>query len=230
MKKLLGNLSTLNLSINNKHHQTPSQPNESLHPLPTPEKMELATKLVGMYCQEIAHPKIPEWTQETQLTVTSKATTNLSQSTICLKTAKDAVVVAMRLQFYKIYGPINEKAVIGGSSLPTKVKYDQAVESLQLYSMTIKKDLFMKNANNRYSLKTNVKDDDLFRKVRDKDTGEVSLKKVFLYEKVFDILHDVHLSLGHAGYSRTHKLQIIKVGGDYLTQLLRFTLACAPNV
>jgi hypothetical protein len=40
-----------------------------------------------MYCQEAAHPKIPEWTQETQLTVTSTAITNLSQSTICLKTA-----------------------------------------------------------------------------------------------------------------------------------------------
>jgi hypothetical protein len=36
--------------------------------------MELATKLMGMYCQEAAHPKIPEWTQETQLTVTSTAT------------------------------------------------------------------------------------------------------------------------------------------------------------
>jgi hypothetical protein len=75
-----------------------------------------------------------------------------------------------------------------------------------------------------------VKDDNLFRKVRGKDTGEVSLKKVILYERIFDIMHEVHLSLGHAGYSRTHKLQIDKSCGDYLRQLLRFTLACVPNV
>jgi hypothetical protein len=87
-KKLLSNLSTLYLSIYNNQHHTPSQPNESLNPLPTPEKMELATKHVGMYCQEAAHPKIPEWMQGTQLTVTSTATTNLSQSTICLKRLK----------------------------------------------------------------------------------------------------------------------------------------------
>ncbi len=229
MKKLLSNLFTLHLSIKNKQHRTPSQPKETLHPLPTHEKMELAAKFVGMYCQEITHPKIPEWTQVTQLTVTSTATTNLSQSKICLKTAKDAVVDAMRLQFYKIYGPIYKKAVIGGSSLPTKVKYDQVVESLQLYSTTIKKDQFMKNAHNRYALKTNVKDDNLFRKVRDKEIGEVSLRKGIWYERVLDIIHEVHLSLGHAGYSRTHKL-LMKVGGDYLRQLLRFILARALNV
>jgi hypothetical protein len=45
-----------------------------------------------------------------------------------LKTAKDAVVDAMRLHLYKIYGPIYEKVVPSGSSLPTKVKYDQVVE------------------------------------------------------------------------------------------------------
>jgi hypothetical protein len=58
--------------------------------------MELATKLMGMYCQETAHPKIPEWTHETQLTVTSTGTANLSQSTICLNTAKDAILDAIR--------------------------------------------------------------------------------------------------------------------------------------
>jgi hypothetical protein len=80
-----------------------------------------------------------------------------------------------------------------------------------LYSTTVKKDQFMKkNANTRYSLKTNVKDDNLHRKERDKDSGEVTLKKVIWYERVFDIIHDVHLSLGHAGYSRSHKLLIDK--------------------
>jgi hypothetical protein len=230
MKKLVSNLSTLYLSIKYKQHRTPSPPKQTLHPLPTHEKMELAAKLVGMYCQVISHPKIPEWTQVTQLTVTSTATTNLSQSKICLKTAKDAVVDAMRLQFYKIYGPIYEKAVIGGSSLPTKVKYDQVVESLQLYSTTIKKDQFMKNAHNRYALKTNVKDDNLFRKVRDKETGEVSLRKVIWYERVFDIIHEVHLSLGHAGYSRTHKLQIDKSWWGLPETAIKVILACAPNV
>ena len=57
----------------------------------------------------------------------------------------------------------------------------------------------MKNAFNRYSLRTNVKDDNLFRKVRGKDTGRVSLKKVIWYERIFEIIHDVHLSLGHVG-------------------------------
>ncbi len=82
------------------------------------------------------------------------------------------------------------------------------MQSLLLYKNTIKKAQFMKNAHNRYCLKTNVKDDNLFRKVRDKDTGKVSLKKVIWYERIFDIIHDVHLSLGHADYSRTHKFQI----------------------
>jgi hypothetical protein len=68
----------------------------------------------------------------------------------------------------------------------------------------------MKNAHNRYSLKTNVKDDSLFRKVRDKDIREVSLKKVIWYEKLFDTIHDIHISLAHAGYSRTDKLLIDK--------------------
>ncbi len=39
----------------------------------------------------------------------------------------------------------------------------------------------------------------MFRKVRDKELGEVSLKKVLWYEIIFDIIHDVHLSLGHVG-------------------------------
>jgi hypothetical protein len=78
--------------------------------------MDIATKLVGMYCQVAS---VPHKDEGSQLTATSAEPTNLSQSTIPLKTAKDAVVDAMRLQFYKIYGPIYEKTVIGGSSLPT---------------------------------------------------------------------------------------------------------------
>ena len=125
-----------------------------------------------MYCQVATGVGKEEGTQ---LSPTNTATAHLSQSTTSLKTAKDAVVDAMRSQFYKIYGPQYEQAVVGGSSLPTKAKYDQVVQSLRLHSTTVKKDQFMKNANTRYSLKTNVKDDNLFRKVRDKASGEVSL-------------------------------------------------------
>ena len=77
----------------------------------------------------------------TQLTADSTATTNLSQSTMSLKTAKDAVVDAMRSHFYTSYRPIYEKAVISRSSLPTKVKNDQVVEHLLLYNTTIKNQL-----------------------------------------------------------------------------------------
>jgi hypothetical protein len=104
--------------------------------------------------------------ERTQVTVTSTATTNLRQSATSLKTAREAVLDAIRSQFHKIYGPIYIKEVLGGCSLPTKEKYDQVVVSQLWYNTSIKKDQFMKNAHNRYSLKTNVKDDNSFRKAR----------------------------------------------------------------
>jgi hypothetical protein len=114
--------------------------------------MEQATKLVGLYCEETSVQHKVEGTQLTvnmegkQLTVSSTATINHSQLTTSIKTAKEAALYAMRSQFYKIYRPIYEKAVIDGCSLPTKEKYDQVVESLLWYNT---KDQLMKNTNNR---------------------------------------------------------------------------------
>ena len=132
-------------------------------------------------------------------------------------------------RIFDIYHPMYDKAVIGGCSFPTKEKYDQVVESLLLYNSTIKKDQFMKNANTRYKLKTNVKDDNFFRKIRDKDTGEVSLKKVIWYERIFDIIHDVHLSLAHASYARTHKLQIDKTWWGLPETAIKVYISLCPD-
>jgi hypothetical protein len=132
------NLSALWLSLSNTQQQTPAHKKESYHLLQTPEKMELATKLVGFYCEETSiYNKVvgtqPYATMEgTQVTATSTATTNLRQLTTSLKTVREAVLDAMQSQFYKIYHPMYGKAVIGGCSLPTKEKYDEVVASLLL--------------------------------------------------------------------------------------------------
>jgi hypothetical protein len=74
----------------------------------------------------------------------------------------------------------------------------------------------MKNTNTRFSLGTNLKDNNLFRKVLDmkkKDSTEphgVTLKNVVWYEKIFDVIHDAHLSLSHTTDSRTLKILIDK--------------------
>jgi hypothetical protein len=59
--------------------QMPAHENESHHSLHTAEKMELATKLVGLYCEKTSiHNKV----EGSQLYATSTATTiNLKQST-----------------------------------------------------------------------------------------------------------------------------------------------------
>ncbi len=36
----------------------------------------------------------------------------------------------------------------------------------------------------------------------------MSLKKVIWHERMFDIIHDIHIPLAHVGYSRTDKLLI----------------------
>ncbi len=78
-------MSTLWFSLNNNLQQTPSQENEPLHSLKTAEKMELATKRIRLNCQETtAHHKgedsqLTTTMEGTQLTVTSAATTNISQ-------------------------------------------------------------------------------------------------------------------------------------------------------
>ncbi len=153
----------------------------------------------------------------------------LAKSTKSFKTAKDAVLDAMRTQFYIIYRPIYGKEVIGGSSLLTKEKHDQVLESLLPHNSTIKKDQFTKNANIRYSLNTNVKNDNLFKKVREKDTGEVSFKKVIYFGRIFDIIHDVHLTLAHASYSRTHKLMIDKTRWGLPETAIKLYISLCPD-
>jgi hypothetical protein len=105
----------------------------------------------------------------------------------------------------------------------------EAKDAVVDYSTMKKKDQFMKNTIYRYSLRTNVKDDNLFRKVRGKDTGRVSLKKVIWYERIFEIIHDVHLSLGHAGYSRAHKLDIDKTWWGLPERAIKVYISLCPE-
>ncbi len=82
----------------------------------------------------------------------------------------------------------------------------------------------MKNCWNIYELKTNVKDN-LFRKVNKKD--EINLKKVIWYERLFDVRHEVHISLAHSVYSRTHKIIIDKTWwGLPKTAIKRYIKLC----
>jgi hypothetical protein len=114
---------------------------------------------------------------------------------------------AMKAQFYKLFEPMHEEARKNGTILINKEKYDQIVDALRTYKTAKKKDQFMKNFWNRYALKTNVKDN-LFRKVTKKD--EFYLKKVICSERIFDMIHDMHVSLSHSLYARTHKIMIDK--------------------
>jgi hypothetical protein len=38
----------------------------------------------------------------------------------------------------------------------------------------------------------------------------VALTKVIWYVKIFDLIHDIHITFAHSGYSRTHELLIDK--------------------
>jgi hypothetical protein len=228
MTKLLQNLSTLYLS-NTVHidtsqpevsaeESTPTQPVDQLQLINPSEKMGIASQLVGMFTQEAG--SLTETTPEKGVVTVAKGTTvsalltNKDNSN--KRSVRDAVLDAMKKQFYKVYGPMYDEAQEGGSGLPTKEKYDQYVEALQCFYTAKKRDQFMKNTNTRFSLGTNLKDNNLFRKVQEKkkkDSTEprgVTLKKVIWYEKIFDVIHEAHLSLSHATYSRTHKILIDK--------------------
>jgi hypothetical protein len=61
-----------------------------------------------------------------------------------------------------------DEAQEGGNNLPTKDKYDQYIEIFQPFHRTKKWDKFLKNTNTRFSLGTNLKDNNLFQKVLDK--------------------------------------------------------------
>jgi hypothetical protein len=124
-----------------------------------------------------------------------------------LLSAKDVMLEAMKAQFYKVFGPMHQEVKNNGSKIINKEKYDQIVDALRRYNTFKKKDQFMKNCWNRYALKTNVKDN-LFRKVTKKE--EYSLKKVIWYGRIFVVIHDMHVSLAHSSYARTHKIMIDK--------------------
>jgi hypothetical protein len=91
----------------------------------------------------------------------------------------------------------------------------------------------MKNTNTRFSLGTNLKDNNLFCKVLDKkkkDSAEahgVTLKKVIWNGKKIDIIHETHLSLSRATYSWTHKILIDKKW--WVVPEKRCILVCALN-
>jgi hypothetical protein len=129
---------------------------------------------------------------------------------------------AMKKQFYNVYGKsINEDILrtqdstsTSSSLVVTKDKYNKIVQALQLYPTTKKRDQFMKNCFNRFSLGSNLEDNCLFRKVVIKptngsnDSPSIKLRKVIWYEKFFDVIHEAHISVSHSIYSRTHKVLI----------------------
>ncbi len=92
--------------------------------------MGVDTQLVGLYCQ----PASMTHTQE--------------GATTSGKTAKEAVLEAMKSQFCNVYGikfnddVFSTQGLTGTSSslVDTKEKYDNLVKALQLYPTTEKKD------------------------------------------------------------------------------------------
>jgi hypothetical protein len=147
---------------------TPTQPVEQLD-INTTEKLGLATQLVGMLGTVANHDKISEALATPDRGIAAVPNSrNLSGTVIKMNTnlrrsVNDAVLEAMKNQFYKVYGPMYDEAHEGGSGLPTKKKYDQYVEALQCYHKSKKRNQFMKNTNTRFSLGTNLKDNNLFR-------------------------------------------------------------------
>ena len=67
----------------------------------------------------------------------------------------------------------------------------------------------MKNANNRFSLGSNLQDNNLYRKMSVKaeeggtTAAEVSLKTYGMI--FFDVIHEIHVSVSHSLYSRTQR-------------------------
>ena len=95
-----------------------------------------------------------------------------------------------------------------------KATYDKIVAALVNFNKADTKDTFMRNAKSRYMLKTNVRSDNLFRKIvkKVKVDGITQVeryeRKVLWYERAFDIIHQTHLKLAHSTYARTHKTTI----------------------
>ena len=91
----------------------------------SPKQMELATQLVGLHCQ----PCQP-----------APKTQRHEDATTSVKTAKGAVVEAMKNQFYSVYGKtINEDVFstqgstsTSSSLVVTKEKYDNVVRALHM--------------------------------------------------------------------------------------------------
>ncbi len=90
-----------------------------------------------------------------------------------------------------------------------KGEYDQLVHSLQQYKTTKRKDQFMQNAWNRFSLGNNVKNSNLFCKVLHKEQPEIYRRSLpwskWCCMKLFEVIHETHIELSHATCSRTHK-------------------------
>ncbi len=136
---------------------------------------------------------------------------------VSVKSAKKAVVKAMKKPFYAIYGKIHEDKVQAGCQLMFKTTYDKIMAAVINFNKSDTKDIFMRNAKSRYMLKKNVRSDNLFCKVVkqvkvDKITQvERYERKALWYERAFHIIHQTHLKLAHSTYKRTHKTTIDNV-------------------
>ncbi len=116
-----------------------------------------------------------------------------------------SVVNAMRISFYNIYMEHYKSVKEKGTSVMTKAIYDEKVQLLkdsERYKGRTKP-MDMQNALTRFTLVGQVKDHQLYRKMKD---GQPT--KVPYLEILFDIIHDAHLFLAHAKDTRITKIHI----------------------
>ena len=111
-------------------------------------------------------------------------------------------------------GKYIKKKVQAGCQLMYKTTFDKIVAAIINYNKAEVKDTFMKNAKSRYSLKINVRSNNLFCKIVKKTKEDVITlvgryeRKALWYEWAFDIIHQTHLNLSHSTYIKTHKTVI----------------------
>jgi hypothetical protein len=164
------------------------------------------------------------------------ATSGVSMSDSIVPAPSDSnvsILKSMRAQFYSIYGEVYNKIKEGGTTTITKDRYDEVVQNLRQYRTTEKKTQDMKNNYKRYSLGTQVRNNELFRRIKvvKKPRGEVTevLKKVAWYENLFDIIHDTHLHLAHARDPRPHKTHIDKVWWGVTERAIQVYIGICPE-
>jgi hypothetical protein len=158
---------------------------------------------------------------------------------LSLKPAKEAVLDAMKAQFYKLYSVQSTEgsgsSVASSSILITKKKYDELVVAFQNCNAGKKKDQFMKNTKNHFSLGTNLQDNNLYRKNHTKTeeggttSVEETLKKVICYESFIEVIHETHISLLHSACSRTHTVASDKQWWGSLENAIKIYISLCPE-